>query len=1117
MRCRSWLLLTMVVGWLAGMSTVEARDYFVSATGNDASNGQGRDTAFATIQKGVNALAPGDTLQIGPGEYREFVEREKFGDPARPTTIRAEIPGTVLLRGDVPITGFRPAKDSRFTYVCDLAVTGAVQTVNELDTRRILTRKPSLAELTFTSGVFYHDRDAGQLYLTASEWEPAETHRYTATVIAAHGLSFRECAGVVIEGLHVTGFNSATPFQPLEAGGGAFGIYLTRCKACVVRDCQAYLNGCGIGVNTHISRPDRAGDPQATGDNVVERCVAWGNASPNAIGNLGGITLLEPRRDAIRDCVAYLNVGYGVNIYGGLAAAEDPINRSFMTGNLAWGNTEGDIKIKTGGDYRHKAERNVAGKSSIARRESVSQSLFLEESTPVAADTIVLVDERDLDRQREFADPDNRDYRLQATSRFRAATPADTDRGPFRFDASLRYVKPDGDDAADGLSVAKAWRTLAHAVNKLRPGETLYLEPGEYQAPDCRLTGTAEQPITIRGRGHKLPTIQGVFRLSSAAHVNLERLAFDQEVALGDGGNVTFHNCQLRSLAASSVAALRVTQCTFRDFPQFALGLQQCTSVFLQANHFDNRAGVGVQIDSRAALLYADHNHYARPAHAWQIAQQPPAASPYDAHERPIVAIDSKTAQPPRVLVAPTVHSVSARTANLEWMTSVPTTCVVAWGPTPECSNRQSFDVVRFGNFSLTGLKPATTYYFRLVSLRQPEQGSAEKSVDMTPVAFTTAADDPAPQTYFVANDGSDSADGLARSRAFRTIQHAANRVRVGDTVLIAGGMYAECVRIRVSGDRGAPITFRCVPGEKVVLTGSEGAIHQGFVVAGKSHLRFDGLYFTQHDRVRPPRDFYWNPERPGDFNLYLGQDIAITRCFTDALGEVSTPLVLGWLIDQLSIRNCVITRKMCGVDLYDCPDVAIEHNVFASPQISAFDLQNRDYILKEKYSLQGIVAYNIITDNLYKKASLNIGFFSHSNNAVRWHDNGIHMRDFRVGVNQLSVAEFKSRYEPTGMVFTDPKFAGVQPKVTAIERSLATAATDDPSIAGYVTKIREHQALHQRWPDWWFPQDLIWDAKQQIRHDFDTFFTTDPVLIERGIGLERAAFADFRFGADKP
>ena len=43
-------------------------------------------------------------------------------------------------------------------------------------------------------------------------------------------------------------------------------------------------------------------------------------------------------------------------------------------------------------------------------------------------------------------------------------------------------------------------------------------------------------------------------------------------------------------------------------------------------------------------------------------------------------------------------------------------------------------------------------------------------------------------------------------------------RVNAGDTVLIAGGHYRECVRLRATGETNAPITFRALPGEKVVL-----------------------------------------------------------------------------------------------------------------------------------------------------------------------------------------------------------------------------------------------------------------------------------------------------------
>ena len=51
---------------------------------------------------------------------------------------------------------------------------------------------------------------------------------------------------------------------------------------------------------------------------------------------------------------------------------------------------------------------------------------------------------------------------------------------------------------------------------------------------------------------------------------------------------------------------------------------------------------------------------------------------------------------------------------------------------------------------------------------------------------------------HFVAPDGDDVAAGLARSNAWRTLQHAVDHVRPGDTILVAAGTYAG-VRIQTS------------------------------------------------------------------------------------------------------------------------------------------------------------------------------------------------------------------------------------------------------------------------------------------------------------------------------
>lgn len=46
-------------------------NYYVSLAGCDTNSEFGRDTAFRTIQRGVDALAAGDTLTIAPGNILE--------------------------------------------------------------------------------------------------------------------------------------------------------------------------------------------------------------------------------------------------------------------------------------------------------------------------------------------------------------------------------------------------------------------------------------------------------------------------------------------------------------------------------------------------------------------------------------------------------------------------------------------------------------------------------------------------------------------------------------------------------------------------------------------------------------------------------------------------------------------------------------------------------------------------------------------------------------------------------------------------------------------------------------------------------------------------------------
>ena len=84
----------------------------------------------------------------------------------------------------------------------------------------------------------------------------------------------------------------------------------------------------------------------------------------------------------------------------------------------------------------------------------------------------------------------------------------------------------------------------------------------------------------------------------------------------------------------------------------------------------------------------------------------------------------------------------------------------------------------------------------------------------------------PAPATtYFVAQHNPVAADTNpgTHSSPWQTIGRAAHAaLKPGDTVLVEAGVYRETVEIHVSGTLGQPITFAAVPGQKVIIKGSD-------------------------------------------------------------------------------------------------------------------------------------------------------------------------------------------------------------------------------------------------------------------------------------------------------
>jgi hypothetical protein len=1085
-------------------TTLHATEFFVNKQGLDSNAGTSRAAAFLTIQKGVDALQPGDTLSIGRGEYAEAVARKGLGNAEAVTVIRAEIRGTVLLRGDVDAPVFKPVAGSRQTFVADFKE--SAQAVYEVDTWSRMGERATLTEVEFQPGSYFHDAVAGRLYASSTDLRSAEQHRYSVSVLGRHGLELEKPVRVVLDGLAVRGFETSG-MGSSRTLFGTWGIIFLGARDCIIRDCTAFLNGGGICIAS-----------EGEGGNLAEGCTGYGNSSPHNTSECAGVLLYQSKNDVARNCVGYRSIGVGVRIYG-LAAEHGLIDHC-----LGWGNEGPDVGIKSG------QAATCAAKNSVGLGQfpvlNVSNSILggpniYVPDDKITKDNILLPAER-VNRDQEFADPLNFDFRLQSTSTMRNSAPDGKDRGPFPYQANVFFVKPTGDDAADGLSMTGAWKTLARAVQNVRPGDTVYLEPGVYAGRVTIRAGEAgAEKVSWRGRGAGKVVITDDFHIENSTSVEFERLHFSGAVIASASEGVRFHNCRFMgkdaNLSASKVAALKVTHCEFAGFAGAALRLNECQQAHLSSNLYDNRTAPAVEIRGGTpkdpAIRYSDYHSYADATRVWKLGDGvmslPQVQQTQDTYSRVVAPLFSNqdgtatlTNPAPFMglgalgqsigfhqdrmsntleMTAPVLHSVGTTTANIEWLVTHGAVCEVAWGDTPNCANRVKFHVgVTTDNhrsFSLTGLQPGKTYHFSIVSLSaaNPFDGKGKPEVidpKFGAISFTTQTEQPAPKTYYVATDGDDANSGLKRGKAWRTVGHAASSIRAGDTVLIGGGTYSEKVRVRVSGDKGLPIRFKSMPGERVIFDGNERRMDAAWVINGKTNIELDGIYFRQiglqgggnsGSRV---------------INVSHSTDVSIRRCLWDGYGKGYAPgFVCAWNSENLRISNCVIARGFDGLEVSNCPGFILENNVLVCNLIQA-----------TKLATQATVSNNIFCDSIPTKVKVPLQQYG-AQTGIEDHNNCYFLRapdeerqlfwvlsfsegGKNLGHTRMSLADYERRVRPTGSIIADPQFPAIQKL--------------DPA------KVAK------------FPIDSLASP-----FDFQDVFATNPEVVKRGMGLQPEAFAD--------
>lgn len=1083
-------IVSSIVAALIAVTVATAAEYFVAVDGSDAAAGTSPDAAFATIQRGVDALEPGDILTIMPGEYFESVSRVGLGSADADTLIRAELPGTVLLRGDVAAPRFEKTLGYRFVWQAEFA--GPVQAVNELDTLLILEAVSSVEELEFDPGHYYFDEEKGILYIASTDLKPPQEHVYTVSVLGGRsGIFLQRANRVTIEGLTVTGFNSAVPLPRMDGGNSIsdivpLGIFLSQCTNSVISGCTAYLNAGGL-----IIQSGNYGS-----DNRVEYSLAFGNQS--TLGNSGGnITVFNPHRDEVRGCVAFHGQRHGIRMHG---SSPDPEAR--FSDCLSWGHIGADFQLKTdNAEEKASADRCISPQSPIIKASGylprTTNSLAASGNTQ-PGNNIVLEDYSNLDMAAEFADPVNMDFRLQSTSCFRGAGEDGSDLGPIPYSESVYFVSPTGNDAADGLSMASAWRTPAHAVANIKAGDTLYFEPGTYKV-DAPLR--IPEGAIFLGRGHGIVRFTGPVTIENSDGVTFERVEFRDGVTVRGSNAVQFINCAFAgrdgALRLDGVDVVQITRCMFSSASGPALRTAGASGLFLQANIFGTGSSPAVEIDDLHAIIYSDFNSFSNGEAVWLEGGEvlPLAQVLVYAESNSIVAVpdfDSDSLLPgPRNRLAfylpnpqgvrigyynptvvskddldftgPFLHSVSATTANIEWWSSRVETFTVEWGTTPEYGNQCRLESTPayhpgdprgpFTTFSLQDLAPGTTYYARIL----------QNGVELGALSFTTLAQDLPPRTLFVATDGDDANDGLSRGNALLTISRAAELAQPGDEVVVDSGEYNEMVRVRATGSEGHPIVFRSAPGAKVVVTGGKRTLSGAFSIANKGYIVIDGFYFEEFQRLN----------NQGIIRINNSNDIVVERCFFNSRGGGSPEAITIGSSDGVLIRNCATVAGWDGFAAGRSRNIVIENCVIVRSAIRPIPIEA---------SSDATVRNTIITDNLPTKRN---SFLVPDNPGITLENNCFFLRwpeaERRVfGRDTRTLAEYEAerRIAVTNLL-RDPRFR-------------LAVASDTIS-----------------------PDGLFLDSIVNGISDFNDLFATDEELIRRNIGLQLGAFEGFHFNSN--
>ena len=224
---------------------------------------------------------------------------------------------------------------------------------------------------------------------------------------------------------------------------------------------------------------------------------------------------------------------------------------------------------------------------------------------------------------------------------------------------------------------------------------------------------------------------------------------------------------------------------------------------------------------------------------------------------------------------------------------------------------------------------------------------------------FWLAAADVRAMTYYVATNGSDANAGTSTNTAWRTIQHAANTLAPGDTVLVRGGVYNEVVTVGVSGTAtNRVVMFQNFPGETPVVDGTGLPVAQLAYAAGLFEFT-NGCYVTvQGFEIRN----------------YQTSSAAYVPAGIDITGAPHDLMIISNRIHHIANLNTSAQANAYGIAVHGTLPQAISNLVFRGNEICSNTLGQ-----SETCSLDGnVTGFEISGNSIHDNNNIGLGFIGY-------------------------------------------------------------------------------------------------------------------------------------------